>query len=360
MRIAIVAARYPPDLGGMETVIGELAPRLSAAGDDVEVFAHASESAPAGSAFRGPILVHRFRVPLPARHLTFAPGLLRALRHARGRFDVVHAHNYHASPAMSAALAGSRPLVFTPYYHGSGHTRLTRIAHLPYRPLSRTVFSAAARIVCISHSEARNLITDMPFIRTPVSVLPMGVDTGAITAAAPFEGSRDVVLAVGRMDPYKQLDRIVLASRSLPDRFRVVIVGDGPARAQLERLIARHALGSRVELLGRIPADDLLRWYRSARVLVSMSLRESFGLTLVEALAAGSAVVASDIPAHRDTAEAQPVGAVRLVEPGIAPPDLAGAIVAAADAGPPAGVAVSSWDDVAEHLRAIYRSVAAS
>ena len=342
----------------METVIGELAPRLCAAGDDVEVFAHATARAPAGSAFQGPVLVHRFRVPIPARHLTFAPGLFWALRRARDRFDVVHVHNYHASPAMSAALAGVRPLVFTPYYHGTGHTRGTRAAHVAYRPLSRSVFRAAARIVCISPSEARSLIADVPSIRSPVSVLPMGVDTGAIAAARPFEPAGDIVLAVGRMDAYKQIDRIVLAAKSLPDRFRIVIVGDGPERAGLEALIARHGLHSRVELAGRVSSGDLLRWYRSARVLVSMSRHESFGLTLVEALAAGAAVVASDIPAHRDTAHAQPADAVRLVSPDAAPADLAAAITAAAEAGPPAGIRVPSWDDVAVHLREIYRSAA--
>jgi glycosyltransferase involved in cell wall biosynthesis len=358
MRVAFVAPRYPPDVGGIETVLGELTTRLVQAGDHVEVFTHASPESGSGSETRRGVVVHRFRVPLPHRDLSVAPGLLRALARARGSFDVVHAHNYHASPALSAAVARVRPIVFTPYYHGGGHSQLTRLVHLGYRPLSRFIFAACAHIVCISASEAEALQRDMPSITTPISVIPIGVDTDVFAEARPFADQREVVLAVARMDAYKQLDRTILATRDLPERFQTVLIGDGPERARLESLTASLGLTSRVQMLGRLPADDLRRWFRTAKVVVSMSLHESFGLTVAESLAAGAPVVASSIPAHCDTARAQPPGAVRLLPPDCSPRALADAIVAAADAGLPTNTKIASWDEVTGQMRNIYRVVA--
>jgi glycosyltransferase involved in cell wall biosynthesis len=145
----------------------------------------------------------------------------------------------------------------------------------------------------------------------------------------------------------------------LPDDSELVLLGDGPARSSVEQLIARRGFAGRVRLMGRVSDEDLHRWFRTARVVVSMSRHESFGLTILEALAAGTPVVASDIPAHRETAEAQPPGAVRLVSMDARPDEIADAIVKASRDGLPVGVRVASWEDVIRRLLGVYASVLA-
>jgi glycosyltransferase involved in cell wall biosynthesis len=356
MRIAFVTPEYPPDLGGVQEVVGELARRMALAGHEVEVLAHAGRLTQPGSERKEGVMVRRFAVPLPSQTFAVSPTLFAELVRRRHDFDIVHAHNFHASPALGAALAGMRPLVFTPHYHGGGHSRAARVAHVAYRPLSRVLFRACAHIVSVSVAEADALTRDFPNLAAPVTVIPNGV-AGDFADAQPFEEAAAVVLAAGRMEPYKQFDRVALAAASLPDENEVVLLGDGPARQRVEWLIAQRGLEGRVRLLGRVSDEDRRRWFRTAKVLVSMSRYESFGLTLVEALAAGIPVVASDIPAHREIAEAQPEGAVRLVSANASPHEIANAIVDAARGGLPSGVRIAFWEDIARQLLGIYESV---
>jgi glycosyltransferase involved in cell wall biosynthesis len=359
MRIAFVAAGYPPDLGGVELVISELACRMVLAGHEVEVLAHESLLAPPGSEHREGVLVRRFRVPLPSKDFAVSPAILAELARRHHDFDVVHAHNYHTLPPLGAALAGMRPLVFSPHYHGGAHSRAARVAYGVYRPISRLLFRACAHIVCGSAAEADALIKDFPGITAPVTVVSHGVDVTAFAGAQPFEVAAKVAIAAGRMEPYKQFDRVALAAETLPEDTEVILLGDGPARPDLERLIACRGLGRRVRCLGRVSDEDLRRWFRTAKVLVSMSRQESFGLTLIEALAAGIPVVASDIPAHREIAESHSPGTVRLVSVNASPTEIADAIVSASSGGFPAGARFKSWDDAVGQVLGIYESVLA-
>jgi glycosyltransferase involved in cell wall biosynthesis len=298
-----------------------------------------------------------FSVPLPSRDFAVSPALLAALVRHRRDFDIVHAHNYHALPALGTALARMRPLVFTPHFHGGGHTWMARLAHVVYRPLTHALFRACAQIVCVSAAEAEALNRTFPNLAAPVTVIRNGVVVSDFANARPLAVRANVVLAAGRMEAYKQFDRVALAAGLLAEDYEVVLLGDGPERFAIEQLVARSSGAGRVRLLGRIPATDVRRWFRTAKVLVSLSRHEAFGLTLVEALAAGTPVVASDIPAHREIAEAQPPGAVRLVPVDAPGSSVARAIVDANREGLPAGVHVRSWEDAAEELLDVYESV---
>jgi glycosyltransferase involved in cell wall biosynthesis len=357
MRIAYVTSRYPPDVGGIPVVVNELARRMARGGHEVEVFAHAGPLAAPGSKRQGGVLVRRFSVPIASKDFPVSPAMLAGLARQRQAFDVVHAHNYHALPALAAALARMRPLVFTPHFHGGGHSPMARAAHVVYRPLTHLLFRACAHIVCVSAAEAEALRTGFPSLPAPVTVVRNGVAVHDFASALPFDVASNVVLAAGRMEGYKHFDRVALVAELLPDDHQITLLGDGPSRQDIERLVADRGLAGRVRLLGRVSDEDLRRWFCTARVLVSMSRHEAFGLTLAEALAAGTPVVASDVPAHREIAGEQPSGAVRLVPLEAGGNRLAEAIVDAVREGLPAGVRVRSWEESVEQLLGIYESV---
>ena len=84
----------------------------------------------------------------------------------------------------------------------------------------------------------------------------------------------------------------------------LVILGTGPEEPRLRQLVEDEGLSGSVRLLGGVSDEDLRRWQRTAAVVVSLSTRESFGLSLAEGITAGAAIVASDIPAHREMAAA--------------------------------------------------------
>ena len=99
------------------------------------------------------VQVRRFPVPVPSRHFAVSPSLGRALMAQRGKWDVVHVHGYHSVVPLLATLAGARPLMFTPHYHGTGHSPLRKALHLPYRRFGALITSASRRVICVSEAE---------------------------------------------------------------------------------------------------------------------------------------------------------------------------------------------------------------
>jgi glycosyltransferase involved in cell wall biosynthesis len=179
----------------------------------------------------------------------------------------------------------------------------------------------------------------------------------AISAAVPFDVSRPVVLTLGRLLSYKRVDAVVRAMARAGGDAELVIVGDGPARRDLEALA--QGLHVPARFTGRLATSDVHRWLRTADVVASASAHEAFGLTLLEGLTAGAPVVASDLPSHREVAQRWGGnGAVALVDVD-APNAMAEAITAQLDRGrvPSTARPTWSWQAMAETTRNIYACV---
>jgi glycosyltransferase involved in cell wall biosynthesis len=358
MRVAIVAPLYRPAIGGVETHVEQLATRLAAAGESVEVICQTGDRTLPGTETRDGVLVRRFAVPVPSQHYPFSPGLVRFLRRNRDDYDLIHAHNYHALPALSAARATRSPFVFTPHYHGHSDSRFRNALHGPYRLLGSRIMERAAKVIAVAPAEALLLAEHFPASAAKIVVIPNGVDAERLSAAAPFERGEDrVVLAAGRIDSYKRLDQTIRALPHLDPRFVLRITGEGPQRPELEALIGELGLEERVEFLGRVEVGELYRWFRTADVYVTMSEIEAMPVTPLEALYAGARVVASDIPAHRGTARFAGER-LSLIPLSAGAGELAAAIDAAARSDPPAGT-IPTWDSVLESTVAVYREAVA-
>ena len=355
--VALVTPSYPPRIGGVEAHVTQLARGLSELGCKVCVFTQVARDDPAGgsTSIEGEVEVRRFPDITRSAHFEVAPSLPRALWQARSRFDIVHAHNFHGAPALAAAVLTSGPFIFTPYYHGVGHTTMAKVAHVVYDPLAGVIFRRATSVICISQAEANLLIENYPRARSRVTVIPTGVDREAIEVAVPFLTDRAVVLVVGRLESYKQVDRVLRSVNHLPEDVQLVIIGDGPMRSDLERLALEEGGTNRIIFTGRVDSNVLRRWQRTAAVTVCMSRHESYGMVLAEAVAAGSAVVASDIAAHREVAS-NVGGRVTLVSPDLSAGDLATTIeiVRASQSDPSVGRGVPSWSEIAQQTLSIY------
>jgi glycosyltransferase involved in cell wall biosynthesis len=362
MRVAYVVSRYLPSTGGVETHVAQIASRVAARGHQVDVLTQEGDSSlPAVEIIDG-VTVRRFPLVLPDPVYPFSASLWRYLARHRTNYDLVHAHNYHAFPSLGAALLGPRPLVFTPHYHGTGHRPLGRLLHLPYRVAGALMFKRSSAVICVSQFEATLVRRHFPFVSARVSVIPNGVDVAAINAAEPYPQDRAVILSVGRLLGYKNVQRTVEALAHLDESFSLQVIGDGPARPSLEALAHRLQLDGRVRFLGRVDESELYRWYRTAAVYVSMSGEEAFGLTLLEALAGGARVVAADIPAHREVLSGIDGGRVVLVPQRLEPEALASTIrqLAAVPAHRTPVSGVPSWDDIVERTLQLYQRVLAA
>ena len=367
--VGLVAPRYAPAIGGVERAAEELAHGLVRRGIPVEVITtDPTGRLPTVEKVDG-IPVRRFRTIANDGVFFLSPGLARWLLANAARYAVIHGHSYHTPLSLAAAIAARRrhvPFVLTPFYHGTGHTPLRAALHRPYRPLGARVVHAARRVICVSGSERALIERDFgPAV--PISVIHCGVDIDQLLAVPRRrDGPDTLVLSVGRFEPYKRLDLLVTSVPLLPREFRVVVVGDGPARTQLVELVRTLGVEDRMTFTGALPQDQLLERFRAADVFVSLSTAESFGLTLLEGAVGGAGVVASDLAAHREVAGLLPTGTVRLIPINSSPTEVAAAIVAAAadrtqlDAsggGDAARWHVPSWDAMAGQVLDVYRAV---
>jgi glycosyltransferase involved in cell wall biosynthesis len=362
LRVAVATPSYPPELGGLGVHVQALASALAGEGCDATVLTQTrDETASDGTRHRdGDLGVLRFRSRVGGRRFGYAPRLRRYARDHRRDFDVVHAFSYHAPVALAVAGASDTPLFFSPVFHASGHSALARAAHVVYRPVAGRVFRRAESILCSSHAERDDVVGLYPFCAPWARVVPIAVDPDRYDGVEPFEVDRPVILSAGRLDRYKGVDAIVRAMATVGDRARLVVTGSGPEEAPLRALVIELGLLGSVEVLGGVDDATLRRWQRTATVVVSLSTRESFGLSLAEGIVAGAGIVASDIPAHREMAQSLRADP-RFVTAGATDGDVAAALLdglSKGRPGPPEG-RIRAWSDVARDTIAVYEDALA-
>jgi glycosyltransferase involved in cell wall biosynthesis len=301
--------------------------------------------------------VEVIRAPLTARVPVDQVWLPWAAR--RARVDLLH------------GLAFPTPLLWTGRsvvtLHDAGpwlypETR-SRGMRLYYGPLYRPALARAAAVLTVSEASRRDLTAALGLEPGRVNVTPNGVEPGFFEAARPPRPVRPYLLAVGTLEPRKNLPvllgavtRLLAAGHDL----RLVVAGRRGWGPPLEL----GALASHVTLAGAVADAELPPLYAGAACLVQASRHEGFGLAVAEAMAAGTPVVASDIAAHREIGG----DTIRYADP--RSPDAFAAAVEAVLDEPPAAAAARrarararargfTWDACAEATLAVYRRVLA-
>ena len=154
----MVCHRYHPDIGGVETHVQQISERLAKRGFDVEVICtDPTGKFPQQELYNG-VKITRFRSLAPKDAYFFAPQVYFYLKDLD--FDIVHAHNYHAFPALFASVAAKRRFIFTPHYHGGSHSILRNLLHKPYQRIGSFIFKKAEKVVCVSKYEMKLIEND--------------------------------------------------------------------------------------------------------------------------------------------------------------------------------------------------------
>jgi phosphatidylinositol alpha-mannosyltransferase len=232
----------------------------------------------------------------------------------RGAYDVVHLHEpFVPGPTLAALAVGPRPIVAT--YHRAGVDLAYRGLGLTVGRLRRRIAAAAA----VSEEARSTAVAAVGGRAEEIEVLWNGVDVERWRNAEPTPSRVPAIVFLGRHEQRKGLVFLLEAFSKLGPDLALWVCGDGPETAQLRD---RFAADERVEWVGRVNDAEAASRVRGATVFCAPSLGgESFGLVVAEAMAAGTAVVASDIAGYRAAA----AGAAVLVPPGDAGA-LAGAV----------------------------------
>lgn len=223
--------------------------------------------------------------------------LLRRLLAENGPFDLIDAHYFYPDGVAAAALARDFDLPLTITARG------TDINLIPEYPGPRRQILAAAETAghLITVCEAlRGRLIELGIAPEKVTALRNGVD---LVQFHPGERkmtreklglSRTTLLSVGHLIERKGHHLVIECLKDLPD-CDLLIAGAGEERRALEQLVGRLQLEDRVTFLGQVPHDALQQIYAAADVLVLASSREGWPNVLLEAMACGTPVVATDV-----------------------------------------------------------------
>ena len=327
MKIAMVSPYDFTWPGGVNAHVSQLSRELKTRGHDVSVIAPRSRSRTAAFNLPETRFIPMGRsVPLSAggskARVTLDWWLYRRVRTlmARERFDLVHLHEPLAPILPLMVLQHSRAVnvgTFHAYSDRKRIYRLTRgaVGRWQKRLHGRIAVSAAARSFVAPH-----------FPEYAYRVIPNGIDFRRFYDASPLPGLKDGkanVLFVGRKDERKGLRYLAEAFTTLRqsrDDVRLVIVGPGEPDRESESWLSTlsERFPESLLLAGTATDEELPRYYASADVFCSPATGgESFGIVLLEAMAAGAPVVASDIAGYRDVVSHESNGL--LVAPRDAP-----------------------------------------
>jgi phosphatidylinositol alpha-mannosyltransferase len=310
---------YP---GGVTEHVAHLAEQFLARGHDVHIVAPSSDDeAEPISSIDAPI--HRIgrvvsipangsvaRITLSLRSYLQAKRLLQ-----EEQFDLIHLHE-PMMPALPLTVLRHSNATNVGTFHAFRNTPLT---YFYGKPILRPFFRKLHGHIVVS-SAAQDFVGE--YFRADYRIIPNGIDFPRFNTRYPpleqLADGRPTVLFVGRLEKRKGLKFLLRAWPKVLERqpnARLVVVGRGRPLEGYRRFAARQGWSpSDVVFAGYVAAEDLPRYYQACDVFCAPNTgQESFGIVLLEAMAAGAPIVASDIPGYRDVVSDGEQGL--LVEP---------------------------------------------
>lgn len=329
LTIAMVTGDFYPDAyGGVHRVVYEVSKRLAARGHSVHVVTRrVSADHPRRERLDG-MEVWRFPVAdrtLPQFHLTEILGAQRTLAQvaARGPIDVVNVHE--VLPALGACLPRRAPIVWTlhapwgeewldAFMHQRGGktgglaTRAARVFTAYVEWLERLTLRRSELALVLSDFIKGKLISTHQYPASRIRVVGGGVDLERFSPtpnrldlkrSLGVRSNEWLVLTVRRLAPRMGVEALIESAHLLRQQrqdFRLIVVGDGVMRPQVEATVARLGCHDFVRLAGRVPDVDLPDYYRAADLfVVPTRYIEGFGLITPESLACGTPVLGTPV-----------------------------------------------------------------
>ena len=290
VRVVIVCPYSWSVPGGVATHIESLAARLRGRGHGVDILAPTdgpvtgvhSVGRSVGIPYNGSVARIAFGPRVAAR----TRRIIRALHP-----DVVHVHEPFAPSAGLLAVVTSRAPVVATFHTAAPQSKAYKVA----APILRPLWKKIAVKIAVSE-EARKTIERA--FGAGAHIIPNGIAVERFSVLPAPDPANKRILFIGRLEPRKGagvlLDAFAGVYRRAPDAS-LVVAGEGTERRALER----KAAGLPVEFLGRLDHDALAAVVGRAAIVCAPSLGgESFGIVLLEAMAAGRPVVASNIPGY--------------------------------------------------------------
>ena len=310
------------DTGGMSVYIRELARELGKRGHWVDIYTriHDPKDSIIIELGENARLIHlkagdngdMKKLAIYPYLADFAFALENFRKHDGRYYDVVHSH-YWLSGRVGGWLKDLWGVPHVVMFHTLGKVKNTVGVGEDEPPLrlvtENEVINRCHRIIAATENEKLDLMRYYNAIPETVGVVPCGVnlelfkpmDKGNVRKQLHLETEKNILLYVGRIDPLKGIDRLLMASANLKRRlgFKLIIIGDNdhfqPELQRLKWFTRELGIQDLVMFAGRVNQEDLSLYYNAADVVVVPSYHESFGLVGLESLACGTPVVATKV-----------------------------------------------------------------
>ena len=301
MKIGLVTPYVYPLPGGVNDHVGHLYEALRGRGHDVRILtaSHGLQRSSEGDVIR---IGKGFSVPSNGSMgtVTVSPRYRSQIQAVldREQFDLLHFHEPFVPLLALFTLRESRSVNVATFHAYSGYAPGYQLGGKMLGPVARNLHGRIAVSAAARHFADRYLPGDY-------KVIPNGVDRDRFAHAVPIARWQDGcpnILFVGRLESRKGLLPLLKAYRILRKSgraCRLLVVGSGPQEREARRYVMTRRLPD-VEFLGRVPDAEKVQLFKTADVYVSPATgRESFGIVLLEAMAAGTAIVCSDIHGYK-------------------------------------------------------------
>jgi glycosyltransferase involved in cell wall biosynthesis len=304
MKIAQVAPYFYPHVGGVESHVLTLSERLVKNGHDVTVYTSNFDNLKEKDIFSG-IKIVRAKQIASFFATPITPKIKKVI--ASENHDVVHAHTPPPLTAYYAAKAvkhSKTPFVVTYHCDLELPRLIGKIATAIYqRTFSRYTFKRADKIIVHTKTYGATSRTLWNFDE---AVIPSAVNPQRFSKDLDFSkieekhglSQKKVVLFVGRLVGHKGIDYLIDSATLTPEDVRYIIVGSGPYLDKLKKRVRLKKVDKKVIFTGKVPFDDIPRYFAACNVFVlpSISRLEAFGLVILEAMASSKPVIVSNIP----------------------------------------------------------------
>jgi glycosyltransferase involved in cell wall biosynthesis len=290
-KIGVLTYDFYPLLGGQGRHVYEVWKRLQACPElDVHVFSPASNRLPG----------HHRVFPWTCSAGSYVSfSLLANLAVGRWvrRHDLALLHVHGGPGGVLLLRRAPAPVLYTAHHTWAQQRALLRGA--PWRGafegMEGRCCRLATHIAAVSDSTGQWLVRAHGVERSKIDVIPNGVDAALLSRSAGLRLPNSL-LSVGRLEPRKGvpflLDSLALVTRLIPD-VHLYLIGRGSLRRALEKKVKGLGIAGNVSFLGRVSDGELAQWYGRVSAAVVPSVFEGFGLTVVEALACGTPVIAT-------------------------------------------------------------------
>ena len=285
------------ELGGAEKLLTELIPAQIAMGHEAELLILCDKNAVFMDNFKLkniPVHVSKYN------SIKTWKNMFQIKKYAKkGKFDVVHSHLTHAQYWTSLASRidfGKRIYITTE--HSTSNNRRQKFI---FKLIDRFIYKPYKKIISISPATQEELIKWIGGNKKRFEIIENGVDLSRFSQGNKIDLSEygldtddKIIIMISRFHKAKDQDTVIKSLEFLPKIYKLVLVGDGERREELEKLTSEKNLSSRVFFLGiRKDIPDLLK---TSYISVQSSIFEGFGITALESMSAGIPTIATDVP----------------------------------------------------------------